>query len=116
MELLSSNDYTTGERISDAEIKLSPLSGYSNDLTVSFSRVANTTAEFMQLSSSQRGCYFEDEVKLDFFPQYSKANCLLECAWNRAKHECGCVPWFLKEHHFPAAWMCNRQVDARGQQ
>ena len=40
------------------------------------------------------------------FPlSYSKANCILECAWKEAAEDCGCVPWYLKRN-FADSRMC----------
>ena len=64
-----------------------------------------TTNDFKSMGIERRNCLFPDEKELDFFPEYSEANCALECAWKRARMECNCVPWFLKRL-FPEDSMC----------
>jgi hypothetical protein len=54
---------------------------------------------------SRRKCLREDEKTLRFFPVYTEANCILECAWNVAGNNCGCVPWFLKRY-YPGKPLC----------
>ena len=49
------------------------------------------------LSPRKRKCYYPDEFDLNYFPVYSYANCLVECAWDVAKESCGCAPWFLQD-------------------
>jgi len=39
----------------------------------------------------KRGCYFENERKLQFFKSYSKTNCDFECMRNFTLTKCGCV-------------------------
>ena len=64
-----------------------------------------TTSDFKGMGIERRNCLFPGEKELDFFPQYSEANCALECAWKRARTECNCVPWFLKTL-FPEDVIC----------
>lgn len=74
-------------------------------LAITFATVVKTTKEFRAMDPSKRNCLYPDEKKLVYYPQYSEANCMLECAWNQAEKACQCVPWFLKEL-FPRAHMC----------
>ena len=39
----------------------------------------------------KRGCYFENERKLQFFKSYTKTNCDFECMRNFTLTKCGCV-------------------------
>lgn len=59
------------------------------------------------MSPNRRGCYFWYEKELNFFPIYSEENCIVECGWQSAAVECGCVPWYLNEH-FPDALLCDQ--------
>jgi amiloride-sensitive sodium channel len=43
----------------------------------------------------KRGCYFENERKLQFFKSYSKTNCDFECMRNFTLTMCGCVKFSL---------------------
>lgn len=72
---------------------------------MSFDYVLKTTEDFRALSPEKRRCLFPQELELDIFPEYSEANCVLECAWRLASERCQCVPWFLKPQ-FPKAVMC----------
>lgn len=60
--------------------------------------IVRTTDDFRAMSVKRRRCYYSHEVKLGYYPEYSEANCILECAWKEAAKICGCVPWFLKDH------------------
>ena len=64
-----------------------------------------TTSAFKGMGIERRHCLYPNEKELEFFSQYSEANCALECAWKRARMECNCVPWFLKRL-FPNDVMC----------
>lgn len=84
---------------------------YTNSLhehyrhTVRAQVVLRTTEELKSMDPERRRCYYPHEKKLQAFEEYSKVNCELECTWKVALGECGCVPWFLKEH-FPYARLC----------
>ena len=45
----------------------------------------------------KRKCYFPNENHLEFFKNYSQANCLLECRINYAKNmmNSSCTPWYF---------------------
>lgn len=38
----------------------------------------------------QRGCYMENERKLEFFKSYTKTHCVMECLANFTLKTCGC--------------------------
>ena len=46
------------------------------------------------VSATKRKCYFHDEKLLDYYTNYTRANCLMECAFKYTKGLCGCVPYF----------------------
>lgn len=75
-------------------------------LKVRVTRMSSATKEFRALSRRNRDCFFPDEIEMDHFPTYSKADCILECAWKAALRLCQCVPWFLREF-FPEAQVCH---------
>lgn len=49
--------------------------------------------------------YISDEKRLSYYPEYSEANCYLECAWRAGAGACGCVPWYLLRL-FPRSDVC----------
>ena len=57
--------------------------------------IAEGTAEFRAMDPGKRNCLYPDERALDHFDVYSEPNCVLQCAWDHARRECGCEPWFL---------------------
>lgn len=75
------------------------------DLKVDVVQVVETTPEFKAMNWETRNCYYPEEKGLKFFKKYSESSCFLECAWTKAKDQCGCVPWFLLEH-FPDSPVC----------
>ena len=50
---------------------------------------------FRKISKNLRDCRFPDEGNSDLFVHYTKSNCELECAWNKAEEHCGCRPWYI---------------------
>ncbi|TRY80058.1 hypothetical protein TCAL_06773, partial [Tigriopus californicus] len=75
------------------------------DLKVDVIQVVKTTPEFKAMKWQTRNCLYPEEKKLSFFNKYSESSCFLECAWSKAKDQCGCVPWFLLDH-FPDSSVC----------
>lgn len=67
--------------------------GRSIYLEVSATRIICTSGVRL-LPIHQRDCAFPGEVPLKYFPQYSDTNCYTECNIQKAKLECGCVPYF----------------------
>ena len=67
--------------------------------------ISEASPEFRAMQPVKRQCLYPDENHLNHFPAYSEPNCFLECAWNHARENCGCVPWFLKEY-YPHAMIC----------
>ena len=53
-----------------------------------------STSEARAVSAKKRKCYFDDEKSLDYFTNYTRSNCLLECSFKFIKSVCGCVPYF----------------------
>jgi hypothetical protein len=70
-----------------------------------FSFSQDKTPDIRDMSVTSRQCLFPDERTLKFFPVYSEPNCAVECAWERAKNSCVCVPWFL-ERYYPDSNIC----------
>jgi amiloride-sensitive sodium channel len=56
-------------------------------------------------AAEQRGCFFEDERRLQFFKSYSKAHCLVECFTSFVLRECGCVKFSMPRA--PDTPVCN---------
>ena len=52
------------------------------------------------VSSNKRKCYFHDEKLLGFYTNYTRANCLMECAFKYTKEICGCVPYFYPSKNY----------------
>ncbi len=72
-------------------------------VSVEVSNILEGTEEFRSLGAERRECLFPREKTLAHFPLYSEGNCYLECVWEEARRECGCVPWFLTRH-FPGTY------------
>lgn len=54
-----------------------------------------TTSEGLRgYSPNERGCFYNDERRLDFHKIYSENNCDLECATNYSMHLYGCAFFF----------------------
>lgn len=48
-----------------------------------------------QVSKKKRGCYFNYESDLEYFPSnYTYNLCLINCRIKRAQKFCGCIPFF----------------------
>lgn len=99
-----------GKLLSEESVHFKDMGNGGNALSatgveIKFNYLLRTTPEFRALSPERRNCHFPNEKKLDFFPEYSEANCVLECAWKQAVEECKCAPWFLMGH-FARSYMC----------
>ncbi|CAO1344894.1 unnamed protein product [Diamesa hyperborea] len=46
------------------------------------------------LPVSDRGCIFDNEFRLKFFPKYSEENCKIECLMLQTIKYCECLPYF----------------------
>lgn len=105
--------FSTGSLSTRKDIVQKIQYGHSNflDTGLSYGSALKTTPEFRTLNPEKRECLFPDEKVLMFFPEYSEPSCMLECAWNRARDKCGCVPWFLGEH-YPDSPMCEVRGNA----
>ena len=80
---------------------------YLVNVRIKMDTILRNTKDFRGMGVGQRGCLFKDELDLEFFPEYSNANCVLECSWRLAKDTCGCVPWFLRSNNsFPGSKLC----------
>lgn len=81
---------------------------FVDSVTISPSLLVKGTEEFRSMSYSQRRCLYPRERELKHFgPEYSQANCFLECSWELAAEKCKCVPWYLRELH-PGRPLCER--------
>ena len=74
---------------------LSKVEQNYHSIKVSFTTLSRITEDLESMDPSKRDCFYPEEKELSMFPAYSRANCELGCAWERAKRVCGCVPWFL---------------------
>ena len=62
---------------------------------ISVRYMKTTTDNFQSMGKNSRSCLLENEKQLKFFPSYSHANCMLECAWISASETCQCLPHYL---------------------
>lgn len=53
-----------------------------------------STSEAKTVSAIKRKCYFADEKKLDYYSNYTRSNCILECTLKFIKGICGCLPYY----------------------
>lgn len=58
-----------------------------------------------------RGCYFQNERKLNFFEAYTKSNCEIECFVNYTNTKYGCVSYILP--HNDSATLCDSPKDGQ---
>jgi hypothetical protein len=49
------------------------------------------------LSLRQRGCVFESEKKLTYFPVYSETNCIAECHMDHIVNYCNCSHFYYHD-------------------
>jgi acid-sensing ion channel, other len=61
-------------------------------------------------SPVNRGCYFQDERKLQFFSSYTRSNCMLECLTNLTLETCNCVTFLLP--HNNSTKICSSEYEA----
>ena len=54
-----------------------------------------TSEDIKSIVPEDRACYFEDEMDLTFYEEYTFLNCQLECAILEAEKIIGCIPWHL---------------------
>ncbi|KAK4885563.1 hypothetical protein RN001_001834 [Aquatica leii] len=47
--------------------------------------------EVRALTITQRNCVFSNEIQLDYFPEYSKENCVAECKLKNLLKMCNCI-------------------------
>lgn len=47
------------------------------------------------LPTSQRNCYFSDEIELGLAAQYSQRSCYIECRLDYLRQVCGCRPYYF---------------------
>lgn len=67
--------------------------------TESYIRILGTKLQssdsVKSLIPEQRGCLFEDEMKMKYFPIYRDTNCGTECKINKILSLCKCVPFLF---------------------
>lgn len=63
---------------------VTPKSGYS-------------TEAVRTLSPSRRGCVFESEKKLTYFPVYTQTNCIAECRIDHTVYYCNCSHFYYHD-------------------
>lgn len=54
-----------------------------------------STLDAKTVDAIKRKCYFRDERTLDYYTNYTRSNCLLECSFKFIKSVCGCVPYYF---------------------
>ena len=56
----------------------------------------NTEEVANEVSADKRQCRVEGEVKLTYFPRYSRSACDIECITKKMEKDCKCRPYFLR--------------------
>lgn len=51
--------------------------------------------EMRKYPPRERGCYFQDERRLEYFYIYSENNCLFECITNSTIQMCECTAFYM---------------------
>lgn len=51
------------------------------------------------LEPNERGCYFQNERRLEFFSSYNQYHCELECLANHIKEKCDCVDFWMPSEY-----------------
>lgn len=78
---------------------MSSIEKILGDGTESFIRILGTklvsSSDVKSLTATQRGCLFENEMKLKYFRQYRDTNCGTECKMNKIYQYCDCIPYYL---------------------
>ena len=54
-----------------------------------------STNDIESIAPEDRKCYYEDEMDLTFYEEYTFINCQLECAILEVETILGCIPWHL---------------------
>ena len=66
--------------------------------------VVKAESELRTLSPRNRKCYFPDEYPLarplQYYSNYTAANCRLECGIADVEQELHCVPWYLPQGEY----------------
>ncbi|KAF7267710.1 hypothetical protein GWI33_019099 [Rhynchophorus ferrugineus] len=69
--------------------------------------VLTTSQDVGEYNVKKRKCYFQTDMKLKFFANYSQINCKMECLINLTIDICGCVQYFMpREKNTP---MCGTE-------
>lgn len=58
-------------------------------------RMTYATNAIHNTNIEQRNCLFSNERRLQYVPQYSYQNCMIECKANLTRELCGCIPWYI---------------------
>ena len=59
-----------------------------------------STLDAKTVEPIKRKCYFHQERALDYYANYTRSNCLLECSFKFIKSVCQCVPYFYPSMYF----------------
>lgn len=82
---------------SQKQILLRP--GYENLVAITATNVNAANGLNSSLSSEERDCLFEDDLKLEYFTTYSQNNCFMECKIRETQkalaNSSTCSPWYL---------------------
>jgi acid-sensing ion channel, other len=54
--------------------------------------VMSNSDEIRSYPLAQRNCYFSDERRLKYFKHYTQTNCEIDCYFENALQQCGCLP------------------------
>ena len=53
-----------------------------------------STGSSRSIVPEKRKCLFYNERDLDFYANYSRSNCQMECSLKYTRLKCGCQPYF----------------------
>lgn len=71
----------------------------SNHIVSMTAQIRGTSSYLLSYSPEKRGCYKNDERKLEFFKSYTKMHCVLECFANHTLKSCGCKKFSMPRRH-----------------
>ena len=58
-----------------------------------------STTNSRSVTAAKRKCYFRNEKTLDYYGNYTRSNCLMECSSKYIRSVCGCLPYFYPSKH-----------------
>lgn len=57
--------------------------------------ITESLSAVRKLPTSQRNCYFPDEIELGLAAQYTQRSCYIECRLDYLRKVCGCRPYYF---------------------